>query len=170
MAPPTIEDIDVIAWGLATAEDRDWDRDIQPPPWPHFLEINAKHVAKLESISHDRVRTAYFQQIVRDIDVAEQMERGDWAVWLIQHYPEQLDEEDLLTFESREDANRHTLNQLITDYEKEEREIKKYQQITKISHELIEPAASAPKKEWMAYAKGLKTEYEKMIKISLQDK
>lgn len=164
MAPPTITDIDVIACGLATEKDREWDRLI---PWGRSREIDAKHVAKLNSISNDRVRTAYFQQIVRDIDVAEEMERGDWAAWLIHHHPNLVDE-DMLTTESREDANHHTLNELIAKYEKEEAEMKKYQRLTQIAVELIKPAAGAPKEEWIAYARGLKTEYEKVIKLTLQ--
>jgi len=166
MVPTTITDIDVIACGLATEKDRDWDRDM---PWEWTHKIDAKHIAKLNSISNDRVRTAYFQQIVRDIDVAEEMERGDWAAWLIEHHPDLLDK-DVLTAESREDANRHTLDKLISDYEKEEAVMKRYQQLTRIAHELIKPAADAPKEEWMAYARGLQTEYEKIIKTVLHDK
>ena len=169
MVPPTIDDIDVIACGLASSEDRKWDHNLSSSDDDDWEEMNKKHIAKLNSITNDKIRTAYFQQIVIDIDVAEQMKRGDWAVWMLQRHPELLDE-DFMTSESRENANYHTLNTLISNYEKGEALVKKCQELSRITRELIEPAADAPKKEWMAYAKDLRTEYEKVIKMELVGK
>jgi hypothetical protein len=140
---PTITDIDVIARGHAVHADKTRDYSQQKS----YDEV----IAKLNTFTDDHVRTAYFQQIVRDIGVAENMERGDWADWLIGTHPKLVDE-DMFDFDSRENANYHTLNQIIKEFEDKEAKL------IVIDQDCTEPQADADVEKWKVYAHGLKRE------------
>lgn len=80
--------------------------------WDSKLKA-AKEV--IHSAKTDKERTAIFQYVIQNLDVAEQIKRGDWCLWVIQARPDLYGLSGRNSAE-RQNSNSHVVDDLIYEY------------------------------------------------------